>query len=230
VTGPVPACPPVLARHLDAWLGRWPAPGPGLEVVGCSARLRPGWDGRLHPVVAVLAGERGVLSVAPAHAAELRARIGADPQRWRGAVAAALGGGDQTLVEQAFRFTTAPAPLPDAGTWVAADHPALPPWMRTFGGAVLVAFDAGGRFLSGVGRKRHDRFGQELAVGTVPVARGTGLARQLVAQAARRVLAEGAVPTYAHALGNDASGRVADAAGLPDRGWRVLRLEDDRGG
>jgi predicted GNAT family acetyltransferase len=68
--------------------------------------------------------------------------------------------------------------------------------------------------------KRHDAYGHELAVGTVPGARGRGLARRLVAQAARRVLDEGAVPTYLHERDNLASARVAEAAGFPDRGWR----------
>ncbi|MFD0788502.1 GNAT family N-acetyltransferase, partial [Micromonospora azadirachtae] len=57
-------------------------------------------------------------------------------------------------------------------------------------------------------------------VGTAPEAQGRGLARRLVAQAARRVLDEGAVPTYLHEWSNHASARVADAAGFPDRGWR----------
>jgi len=89
-----------------------------------------------------------------------------------------------------------------------------------------VAFDGGGRYLSGVGVKRHDAFGHELAVGTDPAARGAGLAPRLVAQAARSALAGGAVATYVHDPDNVASARVADAAGLPDREWRILRLAD----
>lgn len=85
---------------------------------------------------------------------------------------------------------------------------------------VLVVRDQRGRYLAGVGIKRHDRHGHELAVGTVPAARGRGLARRLVAQAARRVLDDGAVPTYLHDRSNAASARVAEAAGFPDRGWR----------
>jgi len=50
-----------------------------------------------------------------------------------------------------------------------------------------------------------------------------------VAQAARRVIADGAVPTYLHAFDNTASARVADAAGFPDRGWQVLELFQPRG-
>jgi predicted GNAT family acetyltransferase len=64
-----------------------------------------------------------------------------------------------------------------------------------------------------------------LAVGTVPEARGRGLARRLVAQAARRVLDEGAVPTYRHDFDNVASARVAEAAGFPDRGWRSYGVD-----
>jgi hypothetical protein len=45
-----------------------------------------------------------------------------------------------------------------------------------------------------------------------------------VAQAARRVLDDGAVPTYLHAFDNVASARVAEAAGFPDRGWQVFEL------
>jgi hypothetical protein len=46
----------------------------------------------------------------------------------------------------------------------------------------------------------------------------------LVAQAAKRVISEGAVPVYLHAPDNLASGRLADAAGFPDRGWRLVEL------
>ena len=42
-----------------------------------------------------------------------------------------------------------------------------------------------------------------------------------MAQAARRVLDEGAVPTYLHAVDNHASAHLATAAGFPDRGWAV---------
>ena len=80
-------------------------------------------------------------------------------------------------------------------------------------------------YLAGVGIKRHDQYGHELSVGTEPEARGRGLARRLVAQAARRVLDEGAVPTYQHAFDNVASARVAQAAGFPDRGWTSMGVD-----
>jgi GNAT superfamily N-acetyltransferase len=125
-----------------------------------------------------------------------------------------------------FRWTTNPSPdLTDAGTWRPSDAPGLPDWLRPFGGEVLVATDPeNGQYLAGVGIKRHNAFGQELSVGTTPEARGRGLARRLVAQAARRLLDEGAVPTYLHDPANVASAKVAEAAGFADRGWSVVEL------
>jgi len=60
--------------------------------------------------------------------------------------------------------------------------------LHPFSGRVLVARDAGGDAVSGVGVKRHDSIGHELAVVTTPAARGRGLAVALVAQAARSIL------------------------------------------
>ena len=123
-----------------------------------------------------------------------------------------------------FRWSTAPAPLESLGTWVDARDPRLPEWLHPFNGGVLAVFDPRGAYLAGVGRKVHDEFGHEIAVGTTPAARGRGLARRLVVTAARRILAEGAVPTYLHDPTNHASARVAVSAGFPDRGWRLHGL------
>jgi GNAT superfamily N-acetyltransferase len=228
-----------LERHLRTWLGAWPPAG-DLEIVGCAGRERPGWDERLHPLVVVAEPAGAVVSV-PRSAVEAvervlaglsdtgpapRADAAAGPVRWPSALAAAVGAPGRAVTEMTFRFTTQPAPLPDAGEWTLAEQPGLPAWLRMFAGAVLVARDASGAYAAGVGIKRHDRHGHELAVGTAPAARGRGLARRLVAQAARDVLAAGAVPTYAHDPGNLASARVAEAAGFPDRGWRIVRLDD----
>ena len=120
-----------------------------------------------------------------------------------------------------------PDVLPDAGVWLPAEladegDPRVPPWLRPFGGQVLVALDDDGRYLAGVGLKRHDDTGREIAVVTEERARGTGLARRLVAQAARAVLAEGRAVVYLHAPDNEASARVARASGFPDTGWQVI--------
>lgn len=109
-----------------------------------------------------------------------------------------------------------------AAVWLPPDDGRVPPWLAVFNGEVLVHLDSDGRYGAGVGRKRHDDFGQELSVATEEHLRGRGLARRLVAQAARRVADEGAVATYLHAPSNVGSARVAEAAGFPDTGWWVL--------
>lgn len=210
-----------LGAHLATWLGRWPGEGPGLTVVGSARRLEPAWDGNVYPVIGVSGADgAGVLSVPPTVADAVRAAL-ADNGDDRARIAAAAGVSGRFFTG-VFRWSTAPADLPDAGTWVAADDPSVPEWLRPFGGEALVALDpATGEHLSGVGIKRHDAFGHELAVVTRPAAEGRGLGRRLVAQAARRVLDEGAVPTYLHAVDNHASAHLATAAGFPDRGWAV---------
>ena len=97
----------------------------------------------------------------------------------------------------------------------------MPEWLKPFNGDVLVAWDDEGNYGAGVGRKQHDRWGHEISVGTEASLRGRGLARQLVTTAARRIIADGAIATYLHALDNHASAKVADASGFADVGWRV---------
>ncbi|MDG4764301.1 GNAT family N-acetyltransferase [Solwaraspora sp. WMMD406] len=215
-----------LYHHLVSWLGQWPAGRP-LQVVGSERRVRPGWDGRPHPLVGVGAPGGAVLSVPPDRVTAVRAMSDLPVGDLLAKLPAAVGYADWRAHRAVFRYCLAPAPLPDAGDWIASDDEVVPPWLRPFTGQVLVARDADGAFLAGVGVKRHDAHGQEIAVGTVPAARGQGLARRLVAQAARRVLDNGAVPTYLHEVGNLASARVADAAGFRDRGWTAYGISAD---
>lgn len=49
-----------------------------------------------------------------------------------------------------------------------------------------------------------------------------GIARRLVATAARSILDAGRTPTYLHNPSNHASAKVAEAAGFPEIGWRML--------
>ncbi|HYN95983.1 MAG TPA: GNAT family N-acetyltransferase, partial [Pilimelia sp.] len=213
-----------LLHHLASWLGQWPA-GEPLQVVGSARRVEPGWDGGLHPAIGVGCGDSTVLSVPPPRTATVRDLVARDPGGLLARLPGAVGFDEWTAYRAVFRWTVAPAPLPDAGEWTPSDDPTLPGWLRAFPGEVLVARDpATGAYWAGVGLKRHDGYGTELAVGTDPAARGRGLARRLVAQAARRVLDEGAVATYQHDIDNVASARVADAAGLPDRGWTSIGL------
>lgn len=208
-----------LYLHLATWLGQWPA-GPGLHVVRSHRRSLPAWDGRLRPAIAVGVGDSTVLSVSPQHVPAVRALTRHSTGRLLAGLPAAVGHPGWESVQDVFRWTTAPAPLPDVGEWERPTDPGLPRWLRRFDDEVLVVRDADGTYLAGAGIKRHDAHGHELAVGTAPAARGQGLARRLVARAARRVLDEGAVPTYRHDPANTASARVAEAAGFPDRGWR----------
>lgn len=215
-----------LARHLTDWLGRWPGAG-AIDIVGSPRREQPGWDGRIFPVIGVHSPDTSVLSVPPADADAVRIRVvqlGANGNTWEELLPQLpelLARPDRFVYSGIFRFCDRPATLPDAGDWIPADDPSVPLWLRPFGHEVLIARDPDtGAYLAGVGIKHHDRYGRELAVGTDEAARGRGLARRLVAQAARRVLDEGGIPTYQHDPTNIASARVADAAGFPDRGWR----------
>ncbi len=211
-----------LTAHLRHQLGAWPPDG-GLLVTTSPERTRPGWDGTVRAVAGMASPEGAVLSV-PAGAVGAVRDLGPDLPAVEQGLGAVLGRLGARLVRSVLRWTGEPAPLPPVGEEVDAEDPRVPDWLWPFGGDVLLAFGEDGRYLAGVGRKRHDRWCTELAVGTEPEARGRGLARRLVATAARRVLDEGAVPTYQHDVDNVASARVADAVGFTDQGLRGLWL------
>jgi GNAT superfamily N-acetyltransferase len=198
-------------------------------VVAWARNAEPGWDGRPQLVTGMAdpAG-RTVVAVPPAVATALLARHrGLRDARSFALLPGLLGKAGHAVERVAFRWTEAPAALPDAGVWVDTASPRLPGWLRPFGGQALVVFDDHGQYLAGVGIKRHDELGHEISVGTEPQARGQGLARRLVAQAARRILDQGRIPTYLHTFDNGASSRVAAAAGFPDLGWSALMLSDE---
>jgi GNAT superfamily N-acetyltransferase len=212
-----------LYHHLVTRLGLWPA-GQRVHVVGSLRRTQPAWDDRVYPAVGVAAPGGMVLSVPPVAVAEVRELATGPIDKLTEVLPAVVNQPGQHAVPLVFRYCLAPADLPDLGEWVAVTDPVVPAWLHPFGGEVLIVRDDDGGYLAGVGIKRHDRYGHELAVGTEPAGRGRGLARRLVAQAARRVIDEGAVPTYQHVLDNHASARVAEAAGFPDRGWRAYEI------
>lgn len=199
-------------------------------MVSTEATARPGWDGRPRRATgAVDPDGRAVIGVEAAVAAALPSPI-EDVADLRSAMPGALGRRG-VLGLGVLRWATAVPDsdhLPDVGVWLPAelaedpDDPRVDAWLAPFGGEVLVALDDDGRYLGGVGLKRHDDLGRELAVVTAEAARGRGIARRLVAQAARRVLADGFAATYLHAHDNEASARVARATGFPDTGWQVI--------
>lgn len=218
-----------LQYYLRSWLGVWP-PTRDFELVVWSGRDQPGWDGGTWFGLGVESSNGTVCSLSPTLRVDTQA---VEPDRVSEALHApdaavavpfALGRPDLTLSCATFRWSEQPAALPDIGEWTTTDDPRLPAWLRPFNGDVLVAWDETGHFAAGVGRKQHNQYGHELAVVTEPAQQGRGLARMLIAQAARRVLADGAVPLYLHEPANAGSARVADAAGFPDRNWRVFGL------
>lgn len=220
-----------LQRHLRSWLGAWPPQRP-VHVVGSRRRVEPGWDGSVRVCNGVATRAGAVVSVPPAAEARVAAAVDRLERDRAPDVLAALGERLADLLELpgarfgagVFRWSTGPTPSDDPGHWLPRDDPRVPPWLHPFNGDVLVALADDGTVAAGVGRKQHDAHGHELAVVTEEPHRGQGLAQRLVTQAARQVLADGAVPVYLHAEDNVASARTADASGFPDVGWRVLGL------
>lgn len=205
--------PEPLASHLRRQLGEWP-PRSRFSVTTTPARDEAGWDGRTVAVLGLATPDMTVVAVS----SDLHARAArASSLEELGEI---LGG---RLVGGVFRWADRSAGLEALGAWLPTGDPIVPDWLHPFGGEVLVAVEDG-RYVAGVGLKRHDEDVWEIAVGTDEAARGRGLARRLVATATRRVVEEGRTPTYLHDPSNTASARVADAAGFPDRGWRMLFL------
>jgi GNAT superfamily N-acetyltransferase len=214
--------PALLRRHLETWLGAWPPPRPGITVVGSTSRTTPGWDGEIRPLRGVATPEGTVISVPP----DIVDRVtpyASDVLNVAAAVTAELGLKGWRSSVGIFRWSERPTEGPDAGVWVNPAADGVPDWLGPFNGDVLIGYDQGVP-AAGVGRKMHDAFGHELAVVTEPEFRGRGWAASLVAQAARRVLADGAIPTYLHGDANLASARTADVAGFHDHGWKVVGL------
>jgi GNAT superfamily N-acetyltransferase len=221
--------PEILTRHLTQWLGAWPSTNGGLTVVGAEIRTLPTWDGSIRNFLGVTTPTGGVLSVAPEAADAIGAFVGGrsidDDVRALHANEAAIGeilGRTGRIGAGFFRWSVDPTPGDDVGHWVRTDDDRVPEWLRPFNDEVLIEWDDEGRYGAGVGLKKHDDYGHEISVGTEESLRGRGIARRIVATAARRIVSEGRVATYLHAPDNHASGKVADAAGFPDHGWRVL--------
>ena len=217
---------PLLKSHLQTWLGDWPPRPAGITVVGHEPRVQPGWDGFLHEVIGVCSQEACLLSVPPAVAGDIAKlvhgeNLEADLTSLRMGIAKAFGRAGR-VGRARFRWTDHPTDTADVGEWVPTTDERVPPWLKPFNDEVLIAWAADGSYGAGVGRKKHDNFGHEISVGTEESMRGQGIARRLVATAARQILADGAIPTYLHAFDNYASDKVAAAAGFEDVGWTVL--------
>ncbi|MEM9748091.1 MAG: GNAT family N-acetyltransferase [Actinomycetota bacterium] len=216
-----------LRAHLASWVGAWPPPGPGVHVVGHTARLEPTWDGSISPLIGVGTPDAAVLSVRPDRAAIVSEIVadGLDQPGLGDRLSDALGIGPASFGAGVFRTSGDIDPtIESLGEWSDDQRPDFPDWLAPFNGPRLVARDDDGTVIAGVGIKAHDDIGYELSVVTEEAARGKGYARRLVATAARRVLDEGRVPVYLHDERNVASAHVADAVGFRDEGWRVYGL------
>jgi GNAT superfamily N-acetyltransferase len=215
-------------EHLAAWLDGWPPSRPVHVVVDPTPEL-PGWDGGPRGITGVASPDgRAVVRVPSAVAARLPRAL-PDVAALLAALPSAAGrpGHAVSGVLRWAQQVPSREDVPEVGVWLPASlaaqgDPQVPAWLRPFGGDVLVALDEDGTHLAGVGIKRHTDSVHELAVVTVEAARGRGLARGLVAQAARAVQGEGRAVLYLHAPDNEGSARVARASGFPDTGWRVL--------
>ena len=216
-----------LELHLRSWVGMWPPPSPGIHVIGDPKRLEPTWDGAVRPLQGVGDREGTVIAVPPDAVDAVRDALsaGLDQPGLGDELGDVLGVGPAAFGAGVFRTTSRVDPkIADLGVWFEHQTDELPEWLAPFNGPRLVAFSDDGRPIAGVGIKIHDRYGHELSVVTEEQARGSGIARRLVATAARRILADGAVPTYLHAADNVASARVAEAVGFADIGWSVNGL------
>ena len=220
-----------LMSHLQSWLGAWPPEHDGITVVGSPRRTEPGWDGAVHDFLGVATPTSAVLSVPPSAVASLTESVGALKAEALHNMLDALGASDALpkalgrtgrMGRGFFRWAHDVPDGDDVGEWIPTDDGRVPQWLKPFNGDVLIAWDDDGDYGAGVGRKQHDEFGHEISVGTEDALRGRGIARQLVATAARRIAADRAVATYLHAPDSHASAKVAEASGFPDEGWNVI--------
>jgi RimJ/RimL family protein N-acetyltransferase len=217
-----------LDQHFQWWLGGLPVPGDG-QLNVTAARDEPGWDCKVRPIQGVTGPDGSVLAVSP-----VLARLFDGSTAEAVFADAAVANGHERLAKRlgvpvghgmpVFRWSEEAAVGPNLGEWVDAGDVRLPDWLRPFNGGVLAVFEDD-QYVAGVGLKRHNDIAFELSVGTDPEFRGQGFATDLVAQAARAIIGAGGVPIYQHGAGNEASAKVADAAGFPDRGWFMLEIQ-----
>lgn len=212
-----------IARHLAHRLGAWPPERP-IHVVGSMLRTQPEWDGVVRPVLGVATAHAMVLSVAPHAVGDVETLSLEGFDALSSGIGRLFGRPDLRLGVNDFRYLARIVDLEPLGEWVESDDPRLPAWLRPFNGGILIVCDGNERYMAGVGLKLHDALASEIAVGTEPEFRGRGLARRLVATAARHLAQSGATATYEHVRANDRSGAVAVASGFSDEGWTTIHL------
>ncbi len=183
-----------------------------------------------HPSLPVRAFSRrggAVLAVAPEHADLLRHHLDGPTTLLPALERAAAELRGHLFSGVARTGVAIPPPAVEVSVLDATD-PRLPGWvLGHFTGEAWVVVDGHGEVLSTAVLKRYDDRLREISVGTSERARGRGLARSVVAAAARSVLAEGRAVLYNHAPDNYASAKVAEAVGLREFG-RYHAIVPDR--
>jgi RimJ/RimL family protein N-acetyltransferase len=171
-----------------------------------------------------------VVAVSPEWAEPLRKHLdGPDTVRTAmAAVAAAIPG--HLFSGVARTGVVIPPPAVEVTVIDATDR-RLPDWViGHFTGEAWVVLGERGEVLSTAVLKRYDERLREISVGTAAAARGRGLARSVVAAAARAVLAEGRAVLYNHDPDNHASAKVAESVGLHELGRYHVVVTDRRVG
>ena len=219
----------LLTLHLREQLGVWPPTKP-VEVTTSRMRTSPGWNGVVVPFYTVTSPSGSVVSVPPDMVPEARALLGEEADRLDLDVLARIARHATRRTGSLGTFVLRRAAEevlytgPDVGVWLKNDDPLVPDWLRKYNGDVLVVLD-NGVAVATCARKRHDQWAQELMADTLPEYRGRGYARALMAQAARVILAQGALPTTVYRTDNAASIKVNDSLGFLDLGLRTLEWE-----
>jgi hypothetical protein len=185
-------------------------------------------DGTVHRLAGVANRESMVLSVPPsAFAAVAFAVRGVSADgtlRDRVALGrslpAALDTGRAVYAEGALRVGE-PFAGPDVGQWRRADELALPAGIH--GRDALVSTDNHGVVTAAVGVQPLNSFGARLSLwrGTADPTTCTAL----LGQASRRTHARGLLPLFVCDHDDLTAAAAADAAGLPDSGWRWIWLQ-----
>jgi GNAT superfamily N-acetyltransferase len=196
---------------------------PGQVVVAESAHPRL-------PLRALLREGGAVVAVAPEWAGMLRRHL-AGPDTVRSAMAAVAATIPGHLFSGVARTGVAIPPPAAPVTVIDATDPRLPAWvLGHFTGEAWVVLGEHGEVLSTAVLKRYDDRLREISVGTAEAARGRGLARSVVAAAARAVLNEGRAVLYNHDPDNHASAKVAESVGLHEFGRFHVAVTDRTAG
>ena len=175
------------------------------------------------PLRALARDGGAVVAVAPEWAGLLRQHLDG-PDTVRAALAAVAAAIPGHLFSGVARTGVAIPPPVVPVTIVDTTDPRLPDWViGHFTGEAWVVLGERGEVLSTAVLKRYDDRLREISVGTAEAARGRGLARSVVAAAARAVL-------YNHDPDNHASAKVAESVGLHELGRYHAVVTDRRAG